>query len=252
MTIHHETLVIEGLAGGYGSADYIVKGVSMTAAPGEMVAIIGPNGAGKSTALKLVTGLLKAREGRVFMAGVDVTGYSPQAILAAGLVLVPQERNVFAALSVEENLAMGSYTTPKLMRERRDAVYARLPMLAERRRSLARTFSGGQRQLLAMGIALMAKPKVLALDEPTAGLSPKAASELFNSIQGLARDGVAVMMIEQNAIEALSVCDRAYVLVDGLVVREGAASAIMVDADIRRMFLGGRSSKTAGAATVTQ
>jgi branched-chain amino acid transport system ATP-binding protein len=244
MTHNRETLVINGLAGGYGSADHIVKGVSMTAAAGEMVAIIGPNGAGKSTALKLATGLLQAREGHVFVDGADVTGRSPQAILAAGLVLVPQERNIFAALSVEENLAMGSYTAHRQMRERRDAVYARLPLLAERKRSLARTFSGGQRQLLAMGIALMAKPKVLALDEPTAGLSPKAASELFTTIRGLAQDGVAIMMVEQNAIEALSVCDRAYVLVDGQVVRDDAASAIIVDVDIRRMFLGGRTGTT--------
>jgi branched-chain amino acid transport system ATP-binding protein len=247
MTRPREMLVINGLAGGYGSAEYIVKGVSMTVSAGEMVAIIGPNGAGKSTALKLATGLLRAREGQVFVDGADVTGRSPQAILAAGLVLVPQERNIFAALSVEENLAMGSYTAPRHMRERRETVYARLPLLAERKRSLARTFSGGQRQLLAMGIALMAKPKVLALDEPTAGLSPKAASELFTTIRGLAQDGVAIMMVEQNAIEALSVCDRAYVLVDGQVVRDDTASAIMADVDIRRMFLGGRTGKATQA-----
>jgi branched-chain amino acid transport system ATP-binding protein len=236
-------LVIEGLAGGYASADRIVKGVSMSAASGEMVAIIGPNGAGKSTALKLATGLLRIAEGRVSVGGTDVTGQSPQAVLAAGLVLVPQERNVFASLSVEENLAMGAYTTPKLLKARREAVYARLPLLAERRRALGRTLSGGQRQLLAMGIALMAEPKVLALDEPTAGLSPMAAAELFATIRGLAQDGVAVMMVEQNAIEALSVCDRGYVLVDGQVVRDGAASAIMADDEIRRLFLGGRATK---------
>jgi branched-chain amino acid transport system ATP-binding protein len=233
-------LAIEGLVGGYASADHIVKGVSMTADAGEMVAIIGPNGAGKSTALKLATGLLRASAGKVSVAGADVTGASPQAVLAAGLVLVPQERNVFAALSIEENLAMGCYTTPRQVRQRREAVYARLPLLAERRRALGRMLSGGQRQLLAMGIALMAEPRVLALDEPTAGLSPKAASELFASIRGLASDGVAIIMVEQNAIEALGVCDRGYVLVDGQVVREGEASAIIADEDIRRLFLGGR------------
>lgn len=233
-------LAIEGLVGGYASADHIVKGVSMTADAGEMVAIIGPNGAGKSTALKLATGLLRASAGKVSVAGANVTGASPQAVLAAGLVLVPQERNVFAALSIEENLAMGCYTTPRQVRQRREAVYARLPLLAERRRALGRMLSGGQRQLLAMGIALMAEPRVLALDEPTAGLSPKAASELFASIRGLASDGVAIIMVEQNAIEALDVCDRGYVLVDGQVVREGEASAIIADEDIRRLFLGGR------------
>jgi branched-chain amino acid transport system ATP-binding protein len=234
-------LVIEGLAGGYASADRIVKGVSMTASRGEMVAIIGPNGAGKSTALKLATGLLTIAEGTVSVGGRNVTGATPQAVLAAGLVLVPQERNVFAALSIEENLTMGAYTAPKQAKVRREAVYARLPLLAERRRALARTLSGGQRQLLAMGIALMAEPRVLALDEPTAGLSPMAAGNLFATIRGLARDGVAIIMVEQNAIEALGVCDRGYVLVDGCVVRDGAASTIMADDEIRRLFLGGRT-----------
>jgi branched-chain amino acid transport system ATP-binding protein/neutral amino acid transport system ATP-binding protein len=233
-------LLIEGLVGGYASADHIVKGVSLSAAAREMVAIIGPNGAGKSTALKLAAGLLRASAGRVAVAGVDITGASPQAVLAAGLVLVPQERNVFAALSVAENLAMGAYVVPAQMRRRRDAVYARLPLLAERRATQAGALSGGQRQVLAMGIALMAEPRVLALDEPTAGLSPMAASELFATIRSLAADGVAVLMVEQNAIEALSVCDRGYVLVDGHVVRDGAASTIMADEDIRRLFLGGR------------
>jgi branched-chain amino acid transport system ATP-binding protein len=233
-------LAIQDLVGGYASADHIVKGVSLNAGPGEMVAIIGPNGAGKSTALKLATGLLRTSAGRVLIGQTDITGASPQAVLEAGLVLVPQERNVFAALSIEENLAMGGYTQPRRMRQRREAVYERLPLLAERRKAAARTLSGGQRQLLAMGIALMAEPAVLALDEPTAGLSPMAATELFATIRKLAMDGVAVLMVEQNAIEALSVCDRGYVLVDGLVVREGQASAIMADEDIRRLFLGGR------------
>jgi ABC-type branched-subunit amino acid transport system ATPase component len=133
------------------------------------------------------------------------------------------------------------------MAARREQVYARLPLLAERRKSAARTLSGGQRQLLAMGVALMAEPSVLALDEPTAGLSPVAADALFGTIQGLARDGVAVMMVEQNAIEALGVCDRGYVLVDGQVVREGAARAIMADEDIRRLFLGGRKGRADAA-----
>jgi branched-chain amino acid transport system ATP-binding protein len=246
------SLLIEGLVGGYASADQIVKGVSMTAAPGEMVAIIGPNGAGKSTALKLATGLLRASAGRIRIGDVDVSGATPQAVLAAGLVLVPQERNVFAALSIEENLAMGAFTSPRTMRSRREAVYARLPLLAERRKVAARTLSGGQRQLLAMGIALMAEPAVLALDEPTAGLSPVAAGDLFGTIRSLARDGVAVMMVEQNAIEALSVCDRGYVLVDGQVVREGEASAIAADEDIRRLFLGGRKGVGKGAPRTVQ
>ncbi len=240
-------LSIDGLAGGYASADHIVKGVSMSADAGEMVAIIGPNGAGKSTALKLAAGLLRCTAGRVSVGGADITAATPQSVLAAGFVLVPQERNVFAALNIAENLAMGAFTTPALMRQRREAVYARLPLLAQRRGALARTLSGGQRQLLAMGIALMAQPKVLALDEPTAGLSPMAAAELFATIRALAKDGVAVLMVEQNAIEALGACDRGYVLVDGRVVREGSAGGIMADEDIRRLFLGGRKAQHAVA-----
>jgi branched-chain amino acid transport system ATP-binding protein len=237
------TLSITGLSGGYANADHIVKGISVHVRKGEMVAIIGPNGAGKSTALKLTAGLLTISAGHVVVAGRDVTGASPQAILAAGFVLVPQERNVFASLSIAENLAMGAYAHPRVMAARREQVYERLPLLADRRRHAARTLSGGQRQLLAMGIALMAQPAVLALDEPTAGLSPVAAAELFGTIRGLAQDGVAVVMVEQNAIEALSVCDRGYVLVDGLVLREGDAATIMADEDIRRLFLGGRKGR---------
>ncbi len=233
-------LEIEGVVGGYASADHVVKGVSVRVAAGEWVAVIGPNGAGKSTLLKLAAGLLVPREGRVRLAGRDVTGLSPQRLIEAGLVMVPQERNVFGALTVDENLAMGCVLAPRLVRERRDAVHARFPLLAERRRQLARTLSGGQRQLLAMGQALMAAPTVLFLDEPTAGLSPKAAGELFDTIRGIADGGVAILMIEQNALEALRRADRAYVLVDGRNERDGDARAIAADPAIRRLFLGGR------------
>ncbi len=236
-------LAIEGLLGGYGDADHVVKGVSLTVATGELVCVIGPNGAGKSTVLKLVTGLLRPRAGQVRLAGRDITGAAPGTVLRAGCVLVPQERNVFAALTVEENLAMGSFLTPRVARRRRDAVYARFPFLAQRRRQPARTLSGGQRQILAMGQALMAEPAALLLDEPTAGLSPIAASELFATIRGLAADGVAVLMVEQNALEALSVSDRAYVLVDGRNAEEGRATALAGDPRIRRLFLGGRGAE---------
>jgi branched-chain amino acid transport system ATP-binding protein len=235
-------LAIDNLVGGYGAADHVVKGVSLRVALGELVTVIGPNGAGKSTVLKLAVGLLQPKSGRVGLLGTDVTGLSPQRILASGLVLVPQERNVFAALSVEENLLMGAYTTPRLARSRLDAVLARFPLLAERRRAMARMLSGGQRQVLAMGIALMSEPKVLALDEPTAGLAPKVASELFGVIRGLARDGLAVLMVEQNAIEALQVSDRAEVLVDGRNARSGKAGDLSADPEIRKLFLGGRAA----------
>ena len=235
-------LAIEDLVGGYGAADHVVKGVSLKVDPGELVTVIGPNGAGKSTVLKLAVGLLQPKAGRVGLGDVDITGLSPQRIGASGLVLVPQERNVFAALSVEENLLMGVYTTPRMAKSRLDGILARFPLLAERRRALARTLSGGQRQVLATGIALMSEPKVLALDEPTAGLSPKVASELFGTIQGLARDGLAVLMVEQNAIEALEVSDRAEVLVDGRNARSGRARDLLADPEIRKLFLGGRAA----------
>ena len=236
------TLRIDALTGGYAAADHVVKGVSVTVAAGELVTIIGPNGAGKSTLLKLVAGLLRPRSGRVTIDGTDITGASAQQLIAAGLVMVPQERNVFGALTVEENLAMGCLLAHRLTAARRSAVYARFPLLAERRSQPARTLSGGQRQLLAMGQALMAQPQVLLLDEPTAGLAPKSASELFETIRAVAAGGVATLMVEQNAIEAMRVSDRAYVLVDGRNERDGAASALASDPAIRRLFLGGRAT----------
>lgn len=235
-------LVIEKLVGGYEAADHVVKGVSLQVGAGELVTVIGPNGAGKSTVLKLAAGLLQPKAGRVSLSDVDVTGLSPQRILASGLVLVPQERNVFAALSIEENLLMGAYTTPRVAPSRLDGIFARFPLLAERRRALARTLSGGQRQVLAMGLALMSEPKVLVLDEPTAGLSPKVASELFGTIVGLARDGLAILMVEQNALEALHVSDRAEVLVDGRNAYSGQARDLAKDPEIRKLFLGGRAA----------
>jgi branched-chain amino acid transport system ATP-binding protein/neutral amino acid transport system ATP-binding protein len=235
-------LQIRDLVGGYASADHVVKSVSVSVASGELVTIIGPNGAGKSTLLKLAAGLLIPRSGQVLIDGRDVTGQSPQKLIRAGLVMVPQERNVFGALTVAENLAMGSLIEPRQIQRRREAIYARFPLLAERRAQYARTLSGGQRQLLAMGQALMAEPKVLFLDEPTAGLSPKAASAMFDTIGAVARGGVAVLMVEQNALEAMIVSDRAYVLVDGRNEREGPAPDLAQDPGIRRLFLGGRET----------
>ena len=238
-------LEIDALVGGYAAADHVVKGVSVAVAPGELVTVIGPNGAGKSTLLKLACGLLTPRQGRVQLAGRDVTGASPQQLIQAGLVMVPQEKNVFGALTVEENLAMGCMLAPRALKARREAVHARFPLLAQRRRQLARTLSGGQRQLLALGQALMAQPRVLFLDEPTAGLAPKAASELFDTIRGLAASGVGILMVEQNALEAMLVSDRAVVLVDGRKEREGPAPALARDPAIRKLFLGGREAAAA-------
>lgn len=233
-------LIVRELTGGYAAADHVVKGVSLGVGPGELVCVIGPNGAGKSTVLKLLTGMLRPRAGHVELDGHEVTGQPPRAVLEAGMVLVPQERNVFGTLSVEENLAMGCFLNPGLARARMAAVMDRFPLLAERRRQAARTLSGGQRQILAMGQALMSEPRVLLLDEPTAGLSPKAATDLFDLVRATAVSGVAVLMVEQNALQAMQVADRALVLVDGRTAREGPATALARDPAIRRLFLGGR------------
>ncbi len=238
------TLDVQGVVGGYGAADNIVKGVSMRVTGGELVTIIGPNGAGKSTVLKLLAGLLRPSAGQVQLDGRDMTGKDPRALVQAGLVFVPQERNIFGELSVEENLIMGSFLQLRQAAHRMREVMERLPLLAQRRKSMGRTLSGGQRQLLAIGQALMARPQVLLLDEPTAGLSPQVAQDLFALVCQIRDSGMAVLMVEQNALDALRVSDRAYVLVDGQNHAQGQAAALADDPQIRALFLGGRVATT--------
>ena len=239
-------LDIEGIVGGYASAEHIVKGINLSADIGEVVTIIGPNGAGKSTALKLISGLLLPSKGRVLIGDKDITRQSPQAIAKAGLGFVPQERNVFGSLSVAENLEVSCLFERSASRKRMEEVYTRFPILFDKRRVPAKSLSGGQRQILAMAMALMGKPRALLLDEPTAGLSPKAAHELFEYIRRIAHEGIAILMVEQNALESLEVSDRAYVLVDGLNHLDGPADVVANDPDIRRLFLGGRATKPIG------
>ncbi len=234
------TLEVHDVVGGYGAADNIVKGVSMRVTGGELVTIIGPNGAGKSTVLKMLAGLLRPSAGQVLLDGHDMTGKDPRALVQAGLVFVPQERNIFGDLSVEENLIMGSFLQLRQATDRMREVMERLPLLAQRRKSMGRTLSGGQRQLLAIGQALMARPQVLLLDEPTAGLSPQVAQDLFTLVCQIRDSGMAVLMVEQNALDALRVSDRAYVLVDGRNHAQGQAAALADDPQIRALFLGGR------------
>lgn len=236
-----------GIVGGYASAEQVVKGVTMCADAGELVTIIGPNGAGKSTALKLISGLLRPSVGEVRIAGRNLAGQAPQSLARAGLGFVPQERNVFSSLTVGENLEMGCLFARGETKARAERAYSRFPMLAEKRRASAGSLSGGQRQILAIAMALMAEPRAILLDEPTAGLSPSAAHELFAYIRGIAREGLAVLMVEQNALESLDVSDRAYVLVDGRNHLDGSAAAVAEDPDIRRLFLGGRQSKPIAA-----
>src|SRR5262245_12739403 len=234
-------LSVEGLRGGYAAADEIVKGADLSVGPGEIVALIGPNGAGKSTLLKLVAGLLRPSAGRVQLKDRDIAGLAAPEISRLGLSFVPQERNVFGTITVAENPEIAGLLDAAHGKRRMADLYERFPMLAEKRRAAARTLSGGQRQILAMAIALMNAPHLLLLDEPTAGLSPKAAEELFGTIVALNRSGVAILMVEQNALEALAVSARAYVLVQGRAEREGKAADLANDPTVRDLFLGGAS-----------
>src|SRR5438477_7108372 len=234
-------LSVTDVVAGYGAHDEVLKGVGITVAECEMVVLIGPNGAGKSTLLKSIAGFLKPREGAITFQGKPIGGLKPREITRQGIAFVPQEANVFPSLSVEANLEMGGYVDRRATKERIKAVYARFPVLAERRAQEARTLSGGQRQMLAVAMGLMAAPRLMLLDEPSAGLSPAASAELFALIKGLYEEGMTVVMVEQNALDALAIADRGYLLVDGTNAREGRASALAADAEVRHAFLGGYS-----------
>jgi branched-chain amino acid transport system ATP-binding protein len=232
-------LTVSGIVAGYTSADHILKGLDFNVEPGEIVCIIGPNGAGKSTLLKTVAGLLVPSEGSITLQGKTVAGLPPPDLARLGIAYVPQENNVFPTMTVRENLEMGGYVDPKNIPRRMEQAMQRFPVLGRKRRQAARTLSGGERQLLAMGMALMVAPVLLLLDEPSAGLSPKAAEELFAQIHSINQGGLAVALVEQNANEALAIADRAYVLVDGRNGATGVASTLAADPEIRRIFLGG-------------
>ena len=224
---------------GYGAADEILKGAVLTVAPGELVAIIGPNGAGKSTLLKAIAGLLRLKSGTITLDGKPIHPLDPRARAIAGIAFVPQEANIFPTMTVRENLEMGGFLEPKSAPARIDSLLERFPMLAEKRRAAARTLSGGQRQILAMAMALMVHPRLLLLDEPSAGLSPKAAEGLFDSIAAIHAEGTAIAMVEQNAQEALAIANTGVILVDGRTARVGPAATLAADPETRRMFLGG-------------
>lgn len=232
-------LEVENVFGGYGAAEQILKGASIRVEAGEIVTIIGPNGAGKSTLLKAIAGLLATSEGSIRLGGHDMTATDAVGRVRAGISFVPQEKNVFGALTVAENLAISAFLTPREAAARSAAIYERYPMLAEKRRAQARTLSGGQRQILAMAMGLMTDPQLMLLDEPTAGLSPKAADELFDAVAALNRGGLPVLMVEQHAVEALEKSTRGYVLVAGRAEAEGAGPVLARDPEIRRLFLGG-------------
>ena len=231
-------LAASGIVAGYGAADEILMGVDLVVRPGEIVCIIGPNGAGKSTLLKVIAGLLIPKSGAVSLDGQIITGRLPRDIARAGLAYVPQEHNIFPTMTVRENLEMGGYVDAKEAEQRIDAAFSRFPVLAAKRRHAARTLSGGERQMLAVAMALMVEPRVLLLDEPSAGLSPLAAEKLFDAILDINRDGLSIGMVEQNAGEALAISHRGYILVDGRNSRTGEAKSLAADPEISRIFLG--------------
>ena len=223
----------------YGSI-HAVKGVSFEVNEGEVVTLIGANGAGKSTVLNTVSGLLHPRAGSIEFEGTDLKGVPPHKILSRGLAQVPEGRHVFLQMTVEENLEMGAYTQPKSgIADGIADVYRRFPRLEERRKQTAGTLSGGEQQMLAMGRALMSNASMLMLDEPSMGLSPLLVQEIFDIIQNVHKEGMTILLVEQNAQMALSVADRAYVLETGRVVMEGTGAELLTNERVRSAYLGG-------------
>ncbi|MCD8515567.1 MAG: ABC transporter ATP-binding protein [Burkholderiaceae bacterium] len=231
-------LIGEAMTGGYGGAD-ILNNCTIAVEKGEIAVIVGPNGAGKSTAMKAIFGMLNLRQGRVMFDGEDITALSPQQRVLKGMGFVPQTHNVFTSMSVEENLEMGAFIRKDDFRQTMEQVFELFPILKQKRRQPAGELSGGQRQQVAVGRALMTQPKVLMLDEPTAGVSPIVMDELFDRIIEIARTGIAILMVEQNARQALNIADKGYVLVQGANRYTDTGAALMANPEVRRTFLGG-------------
>ncbi|MBC7676803.1 MAG: ABC transporter ATP-binding protein [Rhodoferax sp.] len=231
-------LIGEAMTGGYGPVD-ILHSCTIAVNKGEIAVIVGPNGAGKSTAMKAVFGMLNLRGGRVLLEGEDITRLSPQARVAKGMAFVPQTSNIFTSMTVEENLEMGAFLRRDDIRNTMDQIYTLFPILKAKRYQAAGELSGGQRQQVAVGRALMTQPKVLMLDEPTAGVSPIVMDELFDRIIEVARTGISILMVEQNARQALDIAHSGYVLVQGANRFTDTGQALLADPEVRRSFLGG-------------
>ena len=226
------------MVGGYGGAD-ILKGCTIEVNEGEIAVIVGPNGAGKSTAMKALLGMLELKQGEIRFRGKDISGLTPQDRIAEGIAFVPQTNNVFTSMTVYENLEMGAFLRDDDISATVEQVYELFPILVEKRDQLAGELSGGQRQQVAVARALMSQPEVLMLDEPTAGVSPIVMDELFDRILEVRQTGVAILMVEQNARQALHIADRGYVLVIGENRHTDTGAALLADPEVRRSFLGG-------------
>lgn len=231
-------LIGEAMVGGYGGST-ILNGCTISVDRGEIAVIVGPNGAGKSTAMKAIFGMVDLREGAVRLDGREITGLSPQDRVPEGMAFVPQTSNVFAGMTVRENLEMGAFLRREGVQETMDQVYELFPILAEKQHQNAGELSGGQRQQVAVGRALMTRPTVLMLDEPTAGVSPIVMDELFDRIIEIRRTGIAILMVEQNARQALEIADKGFVLVTGENRYTDTGAALLANPDVRRSFLGG-------------
>jgi branched-chain amino acid transport system ATP-binding protein len=232
-------LIGEAMTGGYGKGPDILHDCTIAVEKGEIAVIVGPNGAGKSTAMKAVFGMLNIHSGRVLLDGEDITALTPQDRVVKGMGFVPQTSNIFTSMTVEENLEMGAFIRRDDFRDTMAQVYDLFPILKDKRHQAAGELSGGQRQQVAVGRALMTKPKVLMLDEPTAGVSPIVMDELFDRIIEVSRTGIPILMVEQNARQALEIADKAYVLVQGRNAHTGTGKELLADPQVRRSFLGG-------------
>ncbi|AVF03835.1 MULTISPECIES: ABC transporter ATP-binding protein [Devosia] len=229
---------LKHVVGGYGGAP-ILNGVNMAIEKSDIGVIVGPNGAGKSTTLKAIFGLLKVTGGTIEFGGENVANSLPDRLVPKGLSFVPQEKNVFTSMSVEENLEMGAFTRKDDFSETMQWVYEMFPVLAEKRRQPAGELSGGQRQMVAMGRALMSRPKLLMLDEPSAGLSPRYVIEIFETIQRVNEEGVGILMVEQNARQALAFASKGFVLAGGQNRYTGTGAELIADPEVAKSFLGG-------------
>ena len=227
------------ITGGYGSGPDILHACDIAVGRGEIAVIVGPNGAGKSTAMKAIFGMLDVREGSVLLDGVDISNFSTQDRVRAGMGFVPQNQNIFTSMTVEENLEMGAFIRKDDFSDTLEQVFELFPVLKEKRRQAAGELSGGQRQQVAVGRALMTQPKILMLDEPTAGVSPIVMDELFDRIIEVSRTGIPILMVEQNARQALGIADTGFVMVQGRNAYTGSGKELLADPEVRKSFLGG-------------